>query len=74
MGFASAGASGGAAQTRECNDGDASHRMKLKNKIWLLLGALVGLVLIIDLSFGYRKLAAEMRSEAEYHAAPYTRS
>jgi len=42
--------------------------MKLKTKIWLLLGALMSLVLVIDLTVSYRKLTAELWSEAEYDA------
>ncbi len=42
--------------------------LKLKFKIWLLLGALMGVVLIIDLTFGYQKLKALTRAETEYDA------
>ncbi len=42
--------------------------MKLKHKIWLLLGALIGVVLAIDLVFSYRQLRAETRAELEYDA------
>ena len=42
--------------------------MSLKNKIWLLLGTLMGLVLVIDLSISYQKLAAELRKETEIDA------
>ncbi len=42
--------------------------MKLKLKIWLLLGALLSVVLAIDLTFSYQKLKTETRAEAEYDA------
>ena len=42
--------------------------MKLKTKIWLLLGALMSLVLVIDLTISYQKLTAELWSEAAYDA------
>ena len=42
--------------------------MKLKTKIWLLLGALMSVVLTIDLSFTHRQLTEEMRKEAAYDA------
>ncbi len=42
--------------------------MKLKFKIWLLLGLLMGVVLVIDLTFGYQKLKALTRAETEYDA------
>ena len=42
--------------------------MKLKFKIWLLLGALMGVVLVVDLTFGYQKLKALTRAETEYDA------
>lgn len=42
--------------------------MSLKYKIWLLLGTLMGVVLVVDLSFSHRKLAAELRKEAEVDA------
>jgi diguanylate cyclase (GGDEF)-like protein/PAS domain S-box-containing protein len=43
-------------------------RVKLKVKIWLLLGALLSVVLVIDLGISYRKLEAETRAETEYDA------
>ncbi|HRH81209.1 MAG TPA: EAL domain-containing protein [Thiobacillaceae bacterium] len=42
--------------------------MKLKHKIWLLLGILLSLVLAIDLTVSYRKLEAETLAELEYDA------
>jgi diguanylate cyclase (GGDEF)-like protein/PAS domain S-box-containing protein len=42
--------------------------MTLKTKIWLLLGALMGVVLTADLAVSYRKMTGELRSEAEYDA------
>jgi diguanylate cyclase (GGDEF)-like protein len=42
--------------------------MKLKLKIWLSLGLLVSVVLILDLSFSYRKLVSELQAEARYDA------
>ena len=42
--------------------------MKLKTKIWLLLGALMCVVLAIDLSISYRRLSAMLQAEAEYDA------
>lgn len=42
--------------------------MRLKHKIWLLLGALIGVVLTFDLVFSYRQLRAETRAELEYDA------
>jgi len=42
--------------------------MKLKNKIWLLLGALMSVVLAIDLAVSYQKLTTEIWAEAEYDA------
>jgi diguanylate cyclase (GGDEF)-like protein/PAS domain S-box-containing protein len=42
--------------------------MTLKRKIWLWLGLIVGLILFVDLSIGYRKLDAELRAETEYDA------
>ena len=42
--------------------------MKLKTKIWILLGALMGVVLLIDLDVSYRKLAQELRRETEVDA------
>lgn len=42
--------------------------MRLKHRIWLLLGALLAVVLVIDLTFSYHKLKAETRTEMEYDA------
>jgi len=42
--------------------------MKLKTKIWLLLGALMTLVLLVDITLSYRKLSAELQSETENDA------
>ncbi len=42
--------------------------MKLKTKIWLLLGALMSVVLAVDLSLSYRRLGATLLAEAEYDA------
>ena len=42
--------------------------MTLKTKIWLLLSALVGLVLSVDLTISYRKLTSELQKESEYDA------
>jgi diguanylate cyclase (GGDEF)-like protein/PAS domain S-box-containing protein len=42
--------------------------VKLKPKIWLLLGALLSVVLAVDLTFSYQKLKAETRAETEYDA------
>lgn len=42
--------------------------MKLKTKIWLLLGALMSVVLAIDLSLSYKRLGGMLRKEAEYEA------
>ncbi|MDO9225234.1 MAG: EAL domain-containing protein [Pseudomonadota bacterium] len=42
--------------------------MRLKTKIWILLGALMSMVLVIDLSISFRKLAAELRKETEIDA------
>jgi diguanylate cyclase (GGDEF)-like protein len=42
--------------------------MKLKQKIWLWLGLLVGVILVADLSIGCRKLSAELHAETEYDA------
>jgi diguanylate cyclase (GGDEF)-like protein/PAS domain S-box-containing protein len=42
--------------------------MKLKAKIWLLLAALLGIVIGIDLVIGYRMLERETRAEMEYDA------
>ncbi len=42
--------------------------MKLKTKIWLLLGALMSVILAIDLGVSYKKLGAELRANAEYDA------
>ncbi|MCP5277436.1 MAG: EAL domain-containing protein [Thiobacillus sp.] len=42
--------------------------MKLKLKIWLLMGALLGAVLALDLIFSFQKLKSETRAEIEYDA------
>ncbi len=42
--------------------------MKLKIKIWLLLGALLSAVLAIDLTVSYRNLKVESQAELEYDA------
>ena len=42
--------------------------MKLKTKIWLLLGIVMSVVLITDLAFTYRKLADELRIATEFDA------
>ncbi|MBS4098498.1 MAG: EAL domain-containing protein [Sulfuricella sp.] len=42
--------------------------MKLKTKIWLLLGALMALVLAVDIPFSYQKFTNELRTEAESDA------
>lgn len=42
--------------------------VKLKPKIWLLLGALLSVVLAVDLTFSYHKLKMESRAETEYDA------
>jgi diguanylate cyclase (GGDEF)-like protein/PAS domain S-box-containing protein len=42
--------------------------VKLKVKIWLLLGALLGVVLSLDLTASYHKLKQESRAELEYDA------
>jgi hypothetical protein len=42
--------------------------MRLKLKIWLLLGALLSVVLAVDLTFSYRNLKTETRAELEYDA------
>ena len=42
--------------------------MRLKQKIWLLLGVVVALILIVDLTVGYHRIKAEMRAETEYDA------
>jgi diguanylate cyclase (GGDEF)-like protein/PAS domain S-box-containing protein len=42
--------------------------VKLKVKIWLLLGALLGVVLALDLTASYHKFKAESRAELEYDA------
>jgi diguanylate cyclase (GGDEF)-like protein/PAS domain S-box-containing protein len=42
--------------------------MKLKTKIWLLLGLLTSAVLTIDLTVTYHKLSAEVRNATEYDA------
>jgi len=42
--------------------------MKLKTKIWLFLGGIMGMVLVADLSISYRKLSYELRKEMEVDA------
>lgn len=42
--------------------------MRLKYKIWLLLGLLLGIVLAIDLTVSYRQLRAETLAELEHDA------
>ena len=42
--------------------------MKLKTKIWLLMGALMTLVLLIDISLSYRKLNKEIWAEIGHDA------
>jgi len=42
--------------------------MKLKLKIWLLLGMVLSIVLAVDLTVSYQKLKRETRSEIEYDA------
>jgi diguanylate cyclase (GGDEF)-like protein len=42
--------------------------MSLKTKIWLLLGVLMSVVLVTDLSISYRKFTAELRQETETDA------
>ncbi|MBI4740654.1 MAG: EAL domain-containing protein [Betaproteobacteria bacterium] len=42
--------------------------MKLKAKIWLLLGLLMGGVLAVDLAITYEKLSDELRNATEYEA------
>jgi diguanylate cyclase (GGDEF)-like protein len=42
--------------------------VKLKLQIWLLLGALMGVVLTVDLTIGYNKLVYELNAENEYDA------
>jgi diguanylate cyclase (GGDEF)-like protein/PAS domain S-box-containing protein len=42
--------------------------MRLKDKVWLWLGALIGVILVLDLAISHRKLDAELRAEAEYGA------
>jgi len=48
--------------------GAAGNTMKLKTKIWLLLGALMSVVLVIDLNISYQKLTADLRRETEAEA------
>lgn len=43
--------------------------MKLKTKIWFLLGTLMFAVLLVDLSTSYHKLSGELRAEAEADAS-----
>ena len=42
--------------------------MSLKRKIWLLLGALMSVVLMLDIGISYHKLASELRKETEIDA------
>jgi diguanylate cyclase (GGDEF)-like protein/PAS domain S-box-containing protein len=42
--------------------------MKLKTKIWLLLGVLMTFVLAVDIAFSYQKFTAELRTEMENDA------
>lgn len=42
--------------------------MRLKQKIWLLLGAAVAMILLADLGIGYRRVKEEMRAETEADA------
>ena len=42
--------------------------MQLKYRIWLLLGALLAVVLVIDLTFSYHTLKSEIRAEMELDA------
>lgn len=42
--------------------------MKLKIKIWLLLGALMSVVLAVDLTTSYKRLSATLLADAEYEA------
>ncbi len=42
--------------------------MKLKTKIWLLLGALMSVVMAVDLTLGYKRLGVTLLAEAEYDA------
>ena len=42
--------------------------MKLKTRIWLSLGALMAVVLTVDLSISYQKLSKELRAESESDA------
>ena len=42
--------------------------MRLKLKIWLLLGMVLSIVLAVDLTFSYQKLKRETRAEIEYDA------
>jgi signal transduction histidine kinase/HPt (histidine-containing phosphotransfer) domain-containing protein len=39
--------------------------MKLRTKMWLVLGAVLGAVLIVDMASAWRKLAADQRAEQE---------
>jgi diguanylate cyclase (GGDEF)-like protein/PAS domain S-box-containing protein len=43
--------------------------MKLKTKIWLLLGVLMTFVLAVDIAFSYQKFTAELRTEMENDAS-----
>jgi len=42
--------------------------MRLKTKIWSILGLLMLLILTVDLSLGYRQLRSELRRETEFDA------
>lgn len=42
--------------------------MKLKTKIWLLLGAIMSVILAIDLTLSHKRLSATLLAEAEYDA------
>jgi diguanylate cyclase (GGDEF)-like protein len=42
--------------------------MRLKQKIWLLLGAAVAIILLVDLGIGYQRIRSEMRAETEADA------
>ena len=42
--------------------------MKLKTRIWLSLGALMALLLSVDLAISYQKLSSELLAESEFDA------
>lgn len=42
--------------------------MKLKTKIWLLLGAVMSVILAIDLTLSHKRLSVALLAEAEYEA------